>query len=99
MRDLNQDENYEVPFISGAFMLFRRDVLDRVKGFDSRYFLYFEDADICREVQKIGFRTSYYARANIVHLWKRASHRDIRITFIFVLNMIRYFNKWGWTFF
>jgi hypothetical protein len=99
MRDLNQNENYEVPFISGAFMLFRRDVLDKVKGFDPRYFLYFEDADICREVQSIGFRTSYYAKANIVHLWKRAAHRDWKITFVFIANMVRYFNKWGWTFF
>jgi GT2 family glycosyltransferase len=99
MRDLNQDENYEVPFISGAFMLFRRDVLDQVKGFDPRYFLYFEDADICREVHKLGYRTSYFAKANIVHLWKRAAHKDYRITFVFIANMIRYFNKWGWSLF
>lgn len=99
MRDLNQEENYEVPFISGAFMLFRRDVLDRINGFDPRYFLYFEDVDICRKVHKLGFRTSYYAKAHIVHLWKRASHGNLRITLLFTMSMIRYFNKWGWQFF
>ena len=99
MRDLNQDENYEVPFISGAFMLFRRDVLDKINGFYPRYFLYFEDVDICRKVQKIGFRTSYYSKASIVHLWKRASHGNWKITFVFIANMIRYFNKWGWKLF
>ena len=99
MRDLSQEENYEVPFISGAFMLFRRDVLSMVKGFDPRFFLYFEDADICREVQSRGYKTSYFAKANIVHLWKRAAHKDWKIAFIFITNMARYFNKWGWSFF
>lgn len=97
MRDLNQEANYEVPFMSGAFMLFRRDVLNKVRGFDPRYFLYFEDADISREVQSLGYKTIYYARASVVHLWKRAAHKNWKITFIFISNMARYFNKWGWS--
>lgn len=98
MRDLNQDENYEVPYISKSFMLFRRDVLSRVNGFDPRYYFYFEDADICRKVQSIGFRTSYYAKTSIVNVWKPI-YKNWEIKLVYIINMIRYFNKWGWKFF
>ncbi|MBK8396042.1 MAG: glycosyltransferase [Leptospiraceae bacterium] len=99
MRDLNQNENYEVPFISGVFMLFRRDVLEKVKGFDSGYFLHFGDLDICRKIQSVGYRTSYYAKTNIVFLSKGITTKNWKIRFLFISNMIRYFNKWGWKLF
>lgn len=99
MVDRGYDEICDVEFMTGCFMFCRTHVLKEVGGFDPRYFLYFEDCDLGRKFQQAGYRTTYYPYATITHYWERASHKSIRMTWIHIVNMIRYFNKWGWKFF
>ncbi|MBN1365156.1 MAG: glycosyltransferase family 2 protein [Syntrophaceae bacterium] len=96
MRDIGYDKAYDVEVMSGAFMFCRKEVLKLISGFDPRYFLYFEDFDLSRKFQQHGFRTAYYPNASVVHVWERTAHKNIKITMIFIANMFRYFNKWGW---
>jgi hypothetical protein len=96
MRDVGYDEICDVEFISGVFMLSRTEVLKTIGGFDPRYFLYFEDIDLSRKVQMYGYRTVYYPNARVIHHWERVSYKDLRMTIIHIVNMCRYFNKWGW---
>ena len=56
-----------VDWLSGACVLARRDVLHAVKGFDERYFLYWEDADLCRRVRALGYQVRYVPAATAVH--------------------------------
>ena len=58
MRDIGYDHIYDVPFLDGSFMFCRTDLLKKVGGFDPEYFLYFEDVDLCRRVQRT-HRTVY----------------------------------------
>jgi GT2 family glycosyltransferase len=99
MNDKGYDSMYDVEAMTGAFMFCRMDVLRQLEGFDPRYFLYFEDFDLSREFQRLGYRTVYYPCAAVTHLWERAAHKKLRITFVFIANMFRYFNKWGWKLF
>ena len=62
----------EVQFLSGACMLVRREVWDRVGLLDERFFLYLEDADICRRAKAAGWRLHYLPRPAIVHLGGRS---------------------------
>jgi GT2 family glycosyltransferase len=96
MRDFGYDKVCDVECIPGAFMLCRKDVLKSVGGFDPRYFMYFEDGDLCRKFQMYGFRTVYYPDTTVIHGYERASHKSIKMAMILVANMFRYFNKWGW---
>ena len=96
MKDIGYDKSYDVPLVSGAFMLCRTSVLKSVGGFDPRYFMYFEDYDLSRKIQKQKYRTVYYPYVSIIHSWGRASHKSVRMLIIFIINGIRYFNKWGW---
>lgn len=43
-------------YIPGSAMLVRREVFEKVGGFDEKYFLYFEDADFCMRARKAGFK-------------------------------------------
>ena len=95
MRDVGYESIIDVPFVTGAFMMVRTDLLRAVGGFDPRYFLYFEDADLCRKIQKT-HRTVYYPYASVIHFWKRAAHKQFSTGRMFVESGIRYFNKWGW---
>ncbi len=99
MLDKGYDNIVDVPFISGCFMLFRKEALDRIGGFDENFFLYFEDADISKRIRLQGYRTVFYPYVNVTHLWGRASHKSIKMTWVFIMNGIRYFNKWGWKLF
>lgn len=56
-----------VDWLSGACMLARRDALDAVKGFDDRFFLYWEDADVCRRLRGRGYHVRYVPGATAIH--------------------------------
>jgi GT2 family glycosyltransferase len=53
------DESTVVDWLSGACMLARRDALATVHGFDERFFLYWEDADLCRRIRQRGGRIRF----------------------------------------
>ena len=56
-----------VDWVSGACMIARRDALESVSGFDERYFLYWEDADLCRRLRSGGWHIRYVPGATAVH--------------------------------
>ena len=65
-----------VDWLSGACMLARRDALARVGGFDERYFLYWEDADLCRRLRREGHHVRYVPSAVAIH---RVGHSSRRV--------------------
>ena len=56
-----------VPVVMGAAIAVRGDVLRAVGGFDERYFLYFEDADLCRRVALAGHPVRFVPEAVVTH--------------------------------
>lgn len=60
-------ESVVVDWVSGACMLARRDALDAVGGFDERFFLYWEDADLCRRLRGRGYHIRYVPGAAAIH--------------------------------
>jgi N-acetylglucosaminyl-diphospho-decaprenol L-rhamnosyltransferase len=69
-------DSVPVDWVSGACMLLRRDAFERVAGFDERYFLYWEDADLCRRLRRLGYHVRYVPRARAVH---RVGHSSRRV--------------------
>lgn len=56
-----------IDWVMGAAMLIRREPFDAVGGFDERYFLYWEDADLCRRLRGRGWTTRYVPGARVSH--------------------------------
>ncbi|MDZ7762798.1 MAG: glycosyltransferase family 2 protein, partial [Desulfovermiculus sp.] len=83
------------PFLSGSFMLLRRQALQDVGNFDERFFLYMEDADLCRRI-RAKFKTAYYPQAQIYHTYSKASYQKFHLLYQHIKSAILYFNKWGW---
>jgi GT2 family glycosyltransferase len=66
-------DSLEVDWVSGACMLARSETLKGVGGFDERYFLYWEDADLCRRLRHNGYSIRYVPAAQVVHAGGRSS--------------------------
>ncbi len=95
MMDAGYDAPCEVEFMTGCFMLIRADVLQEVGGFDERFFMYLEDADLTRRIRGVA-KTMYWPGATITHRWHRGSHRSLKLMGVMVHSIWIYFNKWGW---
>ncbi len=93
-RDRVDTEPSELNFATGCFMLARADAFKAVGGFDSRYFLYMEDADLTREMKAQGL-TLYHPGFSVTHVWSRDSAHSMRSTLLHVKSMMQYFGKWG----
>lgn len=93
----NHDHDFKLncPYLLGSFLLFRVETLKEVGLFDERFFMYPEDIDITRRIHKKN-KTIYYPECSIVHEHQAASRKNIRMLFIHISNMVKYFNKWGW---
>jgi GT2 family glycosyltransferase len=94
MRDVGYDDDCDVPFLSGAFMFCRTDLLRVLGGFNPQYSMFFDDVDLCRRVQRT-HRTVYCHEVRIVHFWRRIAHKKWTETFRHGRMAYRYFREWG----
>lgn len=61
------DRPVEVEVVSGASLMIKREVFERVNRFSEDYFMYAEDADLCLKVMKAGWKNYYVPEATVVH--------------------------------
>ncbi|RTR36408.1 glycosyltransferase family 2 protein [Robertmurraya yapensis] len=97
-RDLPDDKTVNVLIGSGCFMLLRGKAFQEVGGFDERYFMYFEDYDLCLKFSLQKKRVVYTPFSNVIHYYERGAHKSFKLFKIFIISMIKFFNKWGWKF-
>lgn len=95
LQHMNYDKEFNVPFAQGSFLVIRTDMFKKLGGFDEGFFMYLEDADLCKRVNQIS-RLMYFPGATVYHKWEQGSHKSLKLFKIHVASMIHYFNKWGW---
>jgi len=95
MHGADYSQPFEIENASGCFMFIRTEALQKIGGFDERYFLYFEDCDLTRMLAKEG-RVLHYPHAVVEHKWKRESKQSRKLLLIQIRSMIQYFLKWKW---
>ncbi len=61
------DKQIEVDALSGAFLMFRREVYNQIGGLDEDYFMYGEDLDYCYRIKSNGWKIFYYPKTKIIH--------------------------------
>lgn len=80
-----------VDWVAGMFMLFPKDVYVRLGGFDSRYFLYYEDVDLCCRLHLGGFKVLLSSLAVVEHDAQRTSHRNLKYFLWHFRSISRFF--------
>ncbi|MDD6182318.1 MAG: glycosyltransferase family 2 protein [Lachnospiraceae bacterium] len=95
LADRDFSKAFQVPFAHGCFYLIRTELFEKLGGFDERYFLYMEDADLCKQVNQCS-RLVYCPDTKVIHKWDRGSKKRADLKKIHIQSMISYFKKWGW---
>jgi GT2 family glycosyltransferase len=76
-------------WVKGMFMLARAQAFGQVGGFDERFFLYGEDADLCARLLLAGWRVTHMPQVTVTHGWQRASGRSARHLRWHVASLLR----------
>lgn len=83
-------EPVAMPFLSGAALLFRREVLAEVGPWDEAYFLYYEESEWLLRARRRGFRAAFVPGARVAHFWGHAADPVTHAGF-FATSRRRYF--------
>lgn len=97
LRDVPQKKIYDVPILSGCFTLLNAEALEKIGGYDDKFFMYFEDWDLSRRMHK-HYRTIYFPLVSVYHGYDSGANKNSKLFSIFINSAITYFNKWGWLF-
>jgi len=65
---MNLDTIHEIEVPTGAFLFSRKDILDKIGGFNKVYFAYGEDVEMAFEIKKLGYKIIYYPLWEVLHL-------------------------------
>ncbi len=95
LRASGYNKPMNVPYLSGCFMFLRTEAVLQARLFDERYFMYPEDIDLTRTIHR-NWLTLFLPSVTIIHNHAQGSYHSLRLLWIHITNMCRYFNKWGW---
>lgn len=94
MSPMDFTQSQDVDWANGACLMVRKSLYDRLGGLDERFFMYFEDIDLCRRVQQLGYRVRHVAEGEVVHLLGRSSRTNRNgLNKQWELSRIRYVEK------
>ncbi len=91
-------EPTQVDWMVGAAMLMKKDMFTSIGGFDERFFIFFEDTDLCRRLSQEGHEVWYHPHSQMIHSEERLSQRGFwplkKVFWIHLASALKYFWKW-----
>ena len=94
LQDKDYIKPFQVHFGQGSFLVVRTELFKELKGFDDNFFMYVEDADLCKRVNQVS-KLMYFPGARVIHKWEKGSHVNKVLFKYHVQSMKYYFKKWG----
>jgi GT2 family glycosyltransferase len=75
------ENNSEITFpdwVSGSVIMIRKEIFQRINGFDEDFWMYYEDVDLCRRIRDIGGRTAFFRNITVEHNHGGSSRINVR---------------------
>ncbi len=93
----NYEKTQEVDQVMGAFMMIRREVIEKIGLLDETFWLWYEEVDFCKRAKEAGFKILYTPEARIIHLYGQSFKQALSVPKQKVLNrsLAYYFKKHG----
>ena len=92
---LAEDAIGQIDVLVGAFMFLRRDLYNKVGGFDEDYFMYVEDVDFSKKLQKQGKKILFYANYSYIHFVGFNPKREIKLIEGYKIYARKHFSAFG----
>lgn len=70
------DETYSIDAITGAYMFIRKEIFEKINGFDEDFFMYGEDIDLCLRISQNSCKIVYYHETSIIHYKGESTRRS-----------------------
>lgn len=93
MGHLSNLQIQKVDILSGAFMMAKKEVLDKIGGFDEQFFMYGEDIDLSYRIQQAGFTNYYFSDCTIIHFKGESTRKDSKYVRLFYKAMVQFVQK------
>lgn len=93
MTYLDEDQEAEVGSVVGAFMMVRREAIERVGLLDEAFFMYGEDLDWCKRIGEAGWKVMYHPAVEVLHVKRAASRQSSRAKHEFVRAFLIFYRK------
>lgn len=102
IKNWDRKSKREVDWVQGSAMMIRKDAVDKIGLFDEKFFMYLEDADLCRRFWNNNYKVVYYPEAKMAHYYHRASKKWGPFLDVFlnkyarthIISAVKYFWKW-----
>ncbi len=95
VQDMPDDGTFQVDWVQGSALMFRREVFAQIGGMDEGFMMYSEELDWCKRAVLAGWRVDYVGSAQIVHFGGKSSEQAPALTHIrFQCSKLRYFRKY-----
>lgn len=86
-------EDRKLEWVMGAFLMMKREVYEKTKGFDENFFMYMEEVEWLKRIKEAGFNVYYTPNFSVTHLDKASSNFEIRKPLIREIQGLLYFHK------
>lgn len=88
-------DRIEVPWISGACMMIKKEVIDKIGMLDENFFAYVEDEDFCLRARQAGYKIYYVSQAHLIHHlgWNRFSKKSKELVDIYFASLNYFYTK------
>lgn len=90
----NRKSELEIPVICGACMMIKKKLFLKINGFDERFFMYFEESDLCLRIKREGSKVLYYPKAKVIHLGGKSTNDKAWIRNVFQDSRYKFFKKY-----
>lgn len=89
----NKEKPKEVDVVPGTAFIIKKELFEKIGGFDSNFFLYFEEFDLCRRLRKLGFKNYILPDLKISHIWGASTKKNNSSKKYFLKSRFYYFKK------
>lgn len=87
------DRECDVSCVSAAAVVVRRDLFNRIGGFDKAYFMYFEDTDLWKKLHQAGYLLRFLPQSHFIHHESASTKAGRRKAYFFMSRAV-YYKKW-----
>ncbi len=85
--------SFEVDWLSGAALIIRHELFKRIGGWDNKFFMYFEDVDLCRRTKDANYKIIIAPSVSLIHLSGKSLSKNNKRKYYYYASQNYYFKK------